>query len=144
MAEWSYVIFFRSFSFELFSFFFMSTFDVSLFFSGVCCPFLGEQFLGQCFTPEKKRAVSVIGFRRVFASLVTLNRKTDAEETAVASSSALGWLSSGFVSAAALQSSHSLWVWNSLEWFFQQCSLVFMHYPNSNVFFTIWNGSFSL
>lgn len=41
------------------------------------------------------------------------------EETAAASSSASEWLSSGFVSAAALQSSHSRWVWWQTNWLAQ-------------------------
>lgn len=71
--------------------------------------------------PRSHWPVSVISFRRVFVVLVTRNRKTGVEtseqreETAAASSLASEWLSSGFVSVAALQSSHSLWVWNLQE-----------------------------
>lgn len=74
---------------------------------------LGEDFRGS--TGRIRLSASVV--QSAFAVLVTPNRKRDAErrlswqETAAASLAATEWLSSGFVSAAALLSSHSRWVW---------------------------------
>ena len=90
-------------------------------------PVLGVQFSRASCLPQRNQwRAAVICFLQVFGALVTLNRKRDCEtsglreETAAASSSASEWLSSGFVSAAALQSSHSLWVWNYTDNFGRQ------------------------
>lgn len=88
--------------------------------TGVCRPVLGtEQLLCQQFTQDKPAARVC----RQFPPCVCGSGNTEqedrreetseqGEETAAASSSASEWLSSGFASAAALQSSHNLWVWN--------------------------------
>lgn len=74
---------------------------------------LGEDFRGS--TGRIRLSTSVV--QSAFAVLVTTNRKRNAEirlsweETAAASLAATEWLSSGFVSAAALLSNHSRWVW---------------------------------
>lgn len=62
--------------------------SVTVFLSYVCGSGRGKQEDGLCETSELR------------------------EETAAASLSASEWLSSGFVSAAALPSSHSRWVWD--------------------------------
>lgn len=93
---------------------------------------LGEDFRG--LTGRIRLSTSVV--QSAFAVLVTTNRKRDAdrrlswEETALAFLAATVWLSSGFVSAAALLSNHSRWVWEhgcQIGWpsFGHSCSVWF-------------------
>lgn len=93
---------------------------------------LGEDFRGS--TGRIWLSTSVV--QSAFAVLVTTNRKRDAErrlsweETAAASLAATEWLSSGFVSAAALLSNHSRWVWEhgcQISWpsFVHSCNFLF-------------------
>lgn len=93
---------------------------------------LGEDFRG--LTGRIRLSTSVA--QSAFVVLVTTNRKRDAErhlsweETAAASLVATEWLSSGFVSAAALLSNLSRWVWEhkcQIGWpsFVHSCSVWF-------------------
>lgn len=93
---------------------------------------LGEDFRDS--TGTIRLSTSVV--QSAFAVLVTTNRKRDAErrlsweETAAASLAPTEWLSSGFVSAAALLSNHSRWVWEhgcQIGWpsFVRSCSVGF-------------------
>lgn len=88
--------------------------------TGVLCPVLDEQFSCQLLTQDKPVVCACHQFPACVCGSAAKTEQEDRqretselrEETAVASLSASEWLSSGFVSAAALQSSHNLWVWD--------------------------------